>query len=476
MRNYYSILTVGIVLFFGAHLSQAQSGSELYKTYCASCHGEDLTGGNGPSFLDGQWQHGSGKGQITRNIRFGIAQVGMPAFDQVLKEEQVGSIVDYILEAEQNAMASNDSIPDQLQTLDYNVDVEVFADGLSIPWAIAFLDENRMLVTERPGNLRMIENGEVQEPVQGTPQVLSEGQGGLLDVAVDPGYAQNGWVYLSFSHELEGDTAETSGAMTKIVRGKIEDNQWTNEEVVFEAPHDLYLTTRHHYGDRIVFDPEGHLYFSIGERGRQEQAQDITRPNGKVHRVNRDGSIPEDNPFVNEPNAIPSIYTYGNRNPQGLAVHPQTGQVWETEHGPMGGDEVNIVKAGANYGWPVITYGRNYNGTSITDITQKEGMEQPIKYWKPSIAVCGIEFYQGNEFAKWENKLLVGALAYEEVRLLSVVDNRVMHDEVIMKNIGRVRDVAPGPDGAIYVVMNEPDIILKLTASEEQATVNAGEE
>ncbi|MEQ9439734.1 MAG: PQQ-dependent sugar dehydrogenase [Cyclobacteriaceae bacterium] len=476
MRNKYAPLTVSLVLFFATHLALAQGGNELYQTYCASCHGEDLMGGNGSSFLDGQWKHGSGKGQITRNIRFGIAQVGMPAFDKVLDEDQVGSILDYILEAEQGAMASNDSIPNQLQTLDYNVDVEVFAEGLSIPWAIAFVDDSHMLVTERSGQLRMIANGELQDAVQGTPEVLAEGQGGLLDVAVDPEYDQNGWVYLSFSHKLESDTAETAGAMTKLVRGKIEDNQWVDEEVIFEAPHELYITTRHHYGDRIVFDPEGHLYFSIGERGQQDQAQDITRPNGKIHRINRDGSIPEDNPFVNEPDAIPSIFTYGNRNPQGLAVHPQTGQVWETEHGPMGGDEVNIVKAGANYGWPVITYGRNYNGTSITDITQKEGMEQPIKYWKPSIAVCGIEFYQGNEFARWENKLLVGALAYEEVRLLSVVDNRVMHDEVIMKNVGRVRDVAPGPDGAIYVVMNEPDIILKLTASEEQATVDAGEE
>ena len=351
----------------------------------------------------------------------------------------------------------------------------MFAEGLEIPWAVAFAGDNQVLVTERPGQLRVIDNGELQAPVQGTPEVLHEGQGGLLDVAVDPEYNQNGWVYLSFSHALD-DGSDKPGAMTKIVRGKTENNQWTNEEVVFEAPHELYRTTRHHYGDRIVFDSEGHLYFSIGDRGAQDQAQDITRPNGKVHRVNRDGSIPEDNPFVSETNAIPSIFSYGNRNPQGLAVHPQTGEIWETEHGPMGGDEVNIIQKGNNYGWPVITYGRNYNGTPITDITRKEGMEQPIIYWKPSIAVCGMEFYQGNEFPKWENKLLVGALAYEEVRLLTIVDDRVMHDEVIMKNVGRVRDVAPGPDGAVYVVMNDPHVVLKLTASEEQATVDVGEE
>ena len=473
-KNYLTPLFSFIFTLFTT-VAFAQDGQSLYTQYCASCHGEDLKGGNGPSFLDGEWKHGSGRGQITRNIKFGIAQVGMPAYEKVLDNNQVSSIVKYVLDAEKSAMASNDDIPSQLQTLEYNIDVEVVAEDLEIPWAIAFVDDNRMLVTERPGHLRMIEDGKLKEPVEGTPEVLHEGQGGLLDVAVDPDYDQNGWIYLSFSHALDDDE-EKPGAMTKIVRGKIEDNQWTSEETVFEAPHELYRTTRHHYGDRIVFDPEGHLYFSIGDRGAQDQAQDITRPNGKVHRVNRDGSIPEDNPFVDEANAIPSIFTYGNRNPQGLAVHPESGEVWETEHGPMGGDEVNIIRKGNNYGWPVITYGRNYNGTSITDITRKEGMEQPIIYWKPSIAVCGIEFYQGQEFPKWENKLLVGALAYEEVRLLTIVDDRVMHDEVIMKNVGRIRDVAPGPDGAIYVVMNDPHVVLKLTASEEQATVQAEDE
>ncbi|WKN40626.1 PQQ-dependent sugar dehydrogenase [Tunicatimonas pelagia] len=475
MSNNYPISLFSFIFTLFTTITFAQEGQSLYVQYCASCHGEDLKGGNGPSFLDGEWKHGSGRGQITRNIKFGIAQVGMPAYEKVLDNDQLSSIVDYVLEAEKSAMISNGNIPSQLQTLDYNVDVEVFADGLEIPWAVAFAGDDKVLVTERPGRLRVIDNGELQAPVQSTPEVLHEGQGGLLDVAVDPDYDQNGWVYLSFSHALEDDGAKL-GAMTKIVRGKIENNQWTSEETVFESPHDLYSTTRHHYGNRIVFDPEGYLYFSIGDRGAQDQAQDITRPNGKVHRINRDGSIPEDNPFVNETDAISSIFTYGNRNPQGLAVHPETGTIWETEHGPMGGDEVNIIQKGNNYGWPVITYGRNYNGTSITDITRKEGMEQPIIYWKPSIAVCGIEFYQGDEFPKWKNKLLVGALAYEEVRLLNIVDDRIMHDEVIMKNVGRVRDVAPGPNGAVYVIMNEPDVVLKLTASEKQAAVDVGEE
>ena len=186
-----------------------------------------------------------------------------------------------------------------------------------------------------------------------------------------------------------------------------------------------------------------------------------------MHRINRDGSIPAGNPFANTPNATPSIFSYGNRNPQGLSVHPETGAIWATEHGPMGGDELNLIEAGKNYGWPVISYGRNYNGAVITEIVRAEGLEQPIWYWKPSTAVCGIDFYSGDLFPKWNNKLLVGALKYEDVRLLDIEEERVMHEEVILKNAGRVRDVRCGPDGAIYVVLNEPGTILRLVPKSE---------
>ena len=229
----------------------------------------------------------------------------------------------------------------------------------------------------------------------------------------------------------------------------------------------MYRTTRHHYGCRIVFDHEGYLYFAIGERGTGEHAQDFTRPNGKVHRINKDGSIPDSNPFVNEKNAMKSLFSLGNRNIQGMAIHPKTGQLWVTEHGPMGGDELNLIKAGKNYGWPVITYGLNYNGTVISVLTHKEGMEQPILYWKPSTAVCGLDFYTGDLFKKWKNKLLVGALKYEEVSLLSIEDERVMHQDVVLKGAGRVRDVSTGPDGAIYVVLNNPGSVLRLTPKKD---------
>jgi glucose/arabinose dehydrogenase len=389
----------------------------------------------------------------------------MPAYDETLSDEEINQVLTYIENFDAEKSKERQEIPLDLLTLDYQMEMEVITDELEIPWAIDFIGDDKILVTERPGGLRIIENGKlIEEPVKNTPEVLHSGQGGLLDVRIDPQYEKNGWIYLSYSHELKEATGgDRTPAMTRIVRGRIKDHTWTDQEVLFEAPHDTYRTTRHHYGCRIVFDPEGYLYFSIGDRGAKEQAQILSRPNGKIHRINRDGSVPDDNPFADRKGALPSIFAFGSRNAQGLAVHPETGEVWETEHGPMGGDEVNVIQAGKNYGWPVITYGKNYNGTIITEEKERPGMEQPILYYKPSIAVCGMSFYTGDEFPKWNNELLVTALRFEEVQLLRVYDHRILHVETILKNAGRVRDAAPGPDGAIYVVVNQPGRVLKLT-------------
>ena len=441
----------------------------IYQEYCANCHGDKFQGGNAQSLIDGQWQFGAGQSYMFRNIKFGIQHLGMPSYEATLSDDDIDALVVFLLEEEQRAGVVKPPIPETIETQDYKIKVEIFADALEIPWSIDFLNENTALITERPGRLRMVQNGAlIATPLEGTPEVLHEGQGGLMDVAVDPKYEENGWIYLAYSHVIkqENSMEERPPAMTRIVRGQIMGNQWVNQHTVFEAPVETYSTTRHHYGSRIVFDPDGFLYFSIGERGAQDQAQDITRPNGKVHRIRPNGDIPADNPFARNPDAIKSIYTYGNRNAQGLAVHPETGQVWETEHGPFGGDELNLIQAGKNYGWPVITYGRNYNGTVITDQTEKEGMEQPILYWKPSIAVCGLDFYHGDLFPKWQNKLMVGALKYEEVKLLQIYEDRVIHEQTILKNLGRVRDVSTGPDGAIYVVLNNPDKVIRLTPLE----------
>jgi glucose/arabinose dehydrogenase len=415
------------------------------------------------SLLDGIWQFGDGRGYVTRNIKFGIPHIGMPSYAKTLTDKQIDDIVSFLYSEEAAAGARKPGPPEMIESMDYEIRTQIWADGLNIPWAIVFLNSDTALITERPGTLRMVVNDRLlPEPVEGTPEVLHEGQGGLLDVNIDPEYPSNGWIYLAYSHALEKRPGEDRpGAMTRIVRGRIRDMKWTGQQVIYEAPHETYRYTRHHYGSRIVFDRKGYLHFSIGDRGAQDQAQDPKRPNGKIHRIYPDGSIPDDNPFMGS--GLPTLYTLGNRNPQGLSVHPATDEVWSAEHGPLGGDELNLIRKGVNYGWPVITYGKNYNGSIITQNTRMEGYEQPSIYWRPSIAVCGIEFYAGDAFPKWKNRLLVTALKYEEVRVLDIVDDRVMHQELILKNAGRVRDAGLDPEGNIYIVVNKPDRVIKLS-------------
>jgi aldose sugar dehydrogenase len=451
-----------LFLFFGA--TAQPDGAALYQQYCAQCHGADLTGGNASSLINGIWQFGAENSYVTRNIKHGIPHLGMPSYERSMTDAEIRAVVQYIRAAEADKGVVKPPTPEMVETMDYFMEVETFADNLEVPWAIDFIDNNTALITERPGRIRVVKNGILQtEPVRNTPQVLNEGQGGLLDVAVDPDYVQNGWIYLAYSHALEKYEGERPPAMTRIVRGKIENNTWTSEELLFEAPAETYTTMRHHYGCRIVFDPWGYLYFAVGDRGRGFQAQDFTLPNGKVHRIHKDGRIPENNPYLYDETAMKSLYSLGNRNIQGMAVHPETGELWTTEHGPMGGDELNLIEAGKNYGWETVTYGKNYNGTVITELTHKPGMEQPNFYWNPSLAVCGLDFYTGDLFEKWKNRLLVGALKYEEVRLLQIEEDRVVHEQVIFKGAGRVRDVSTGPDGAIYVVLNNPGKVVRLT-------------
>lgn len=445
-----------------------QRAKEIYDKYCSNCHGTDLRGGNAQSLLDGVWQFGDGQGYVSRNIKYGIPHLGMPSYEQSLTDEEIRLLVDYLYEEQSKAGVSKPDPPPQLESIDYTIKCDIWVDELEVPWAIVFLNKDTALLTERPGRLRMVAGGKLMdEPVEGTPEVLNEGQGGLMDVNIDPQYEQNGWIYLSYSHKLEpAQEGQRPPAMTRLVRGKIRDMQWVEEEVIYEAPHQTYSTTRHHYGNRIVFDKKGYLYFSVGDRGAQDQAQDPQRPNGKIHRIYSDGSIPDDNPFRNE--GLPTLYTLGNRNPQGMSVHPGTDEVWSAEHGPLGGDELNFIQKGINYGWPVITYGSNYDGTAVSVLTRREGYAQPALYWKPSIAVCPIEFYRGEVFPRWKNKLLVGALKFEEVRLLDIEQDRVMHQEVILKNYGRVRDLGLDPDGNVYVVVNAPDRVLRLSILAER--------
>jgi glucose/arabinose dehydrogenase len=311
-------------------------------------------------------------------------------------------------------------------------------------------------VTERDGTLRAIRDGRLMPPVEGTPEVWAHGQGGLLEVALHPEYRENGWIYLGYSETSGGGEGSTA-----IVRGRIRDNKWVDEESIFHVPPEHHRSSRVHFGTRFVFK-DGYLFFSIGDRGNQFTAQDPSSPNGRIHRIHDDGRIPADNPLADQPDAFPSSWTLGNRNAQGLDTHPETGEIWESEHGPRGGDEINLIRPGINYGWPEITYGMNYGGTPITEKTEAPGMEQPKLYWTPSIAVCGIDFYEGELFPEWKNDLFVGGLASNELRRLVIRDQQVVNDELILKGVGRIRDVASGPEGALYLVLNGPGAIVRL--------------
>ncbi|HET8736891.1 MAG TPA: PQQ-dependent sugar dehydrogenase [Pricia sp.] len=323
---------------------------------------------------------------------------------------------------------------------------ELLIDEIQVPWGMAFLPDGSILVTEISGDLIHFKDGK-KTMVANVPQVYKRGQGGLMDVAVHPDYDNNGWIYISFSSE-EG---EGKGGHTKLIRAQLNDDALTDIEDLYKATPNT--TKGQHFGSRIEFDNEGYLYLTIGERGERDiNPQDITRDGGKVYRFNDDGSIPDDNPFVDKEDAKKAIYSYGHRNPQGMDKHPETGEIWTHEHGPRGGDEINIVKKGANYGWPVITYGINYSGTEITDQRKMEGMEQPVHYWVPSIAPSGMAFVSTDTYGQdWKGSLLVGSLKFQYLERLAMEGEKVVKREKLMDGMGRVREIEEGPDGLIYV-------------------------
>ncbi len=321
-------------------------------------------------------------------------------------------------------------------------------DEMQVPWGFTFLPDGAILATEKSGKFYVLKNGS-KTLISNAPKVYNRGQGGLLDVVLHPNYKDNGWIYFSYTSP-EG---KSKGGHTALMRAQLKDNSLVNKELLYKASPNT--TKGQHFGSRIAFDNDGYLFLAIGERGaRDDNPQDIKRDGGKIYRFNDDGSIPTDNPFYNKENAKKAIYSYGHRNPQGLILHPKTGEIWDHEHGPRGGDEINIIKAGANYGWPVITYGINYSGTSITDKTEQEGMEQPIHYWVPSIAPSGMAFITTDNYGTdWNGSLLVGSLAFQYLERLEMNGTKVVKREKLMENLGRVRDVREGPDGLIYVAI-----------------------
>jgi len=471
----------GVVAAAGTPVEQGRgrgnATAELYDEYCGECHGTDLGGGRAPSLFDQAWLDTVSDRQLITGMAEGVENTEMEGFSEVLTEDEMWALVRYIRGRADTMRPREPFTPDfdgrVIESEEATFRIETVADGLDTPWGLDFLPDGRWLVTERSGTLRVIENGELSAPVSGTPEAHVQQDGGMLDVIVHPDYAENGWIYLGYTEaqpgweppppsEVEEQPAgrgrgfgdpNRPPSMTVVVRGKLNaDNALVDQEEIFRADNELYTTNGAHYGLRFIFDGENHLFFSIGDRGNMENAQDLGNPLGKVHRVNDDGSIPADNPFVGQEGAVESIWVYGNRNPQGLAWGPETGLLWEAEHGPGGGDEINIIERGENYGWGVATMG------SQGGITERSvpGMVDPIVYYNPTLAPSSIAFYGGDQFPNWQGDLFVAALRGEQLRRLEISGREVTHQEALFEHFGRIRDVVTGPDGLLYLLQQNP--------------------
>ena len=326
-----------------------------------------------------------------------------------------------------------------------NYEMELIFEDENIIWSIEFFEDNSILAAVKSGKLFHYINGEKIE-ISGLPEIYLRGQGGLMDIVFHPDFKENNWLYFSYASEDAGE----KGGNTTISRAKLINNNLVDLEVLYKAS----PNTRkgQHFGGRLAFDNENYLYFSVGDRGNRDvYPQDITLDGGKIYRIMDDGSIPSDNPFFNSPNAKKAIYSYGHRNPQGMFKHPITGKIWTNEHGPRGGDEINIIKKWKNYGWPKITYGINYSGTTITKNKSLPKMEQPLYYWLPSIAPSSFEYISSDIYPNWKGSLLAGALVFKYIERISLKNDKVVYRYKIAENLGRPRDIKQGPDGFVYV-------------------------
>jgi glucose/arabinose dehydrogenase/galactose mutarotase-like enzyme len=428
-------------------------GFALSLQHCESCHGFAFTGARTRGLWDGDWRHGDTAAEISRVIADGVPGTEMPAFGGVLEDFQIEALTTLMVELLQKYpremvdVALEVSHEQPRQSYRETFRLETVVDGLNIPWSFTFLPDNRIILTERDGHLRLVEDGKLSEPISGTPRVWARQDGGLLAIALDPEYEESAWVYLSYSDP--GDVPGTS--MTKIVRGRIESYAWLEEDVLWQAPSAYYTDSNAHFGTRLVFDGD-YLYFSVGDRGQRESAQDLSSPVGKVHRIYRDGRIPPDNPFTGRTDAYSSVWSYGHRNPQGLVLSPD-GVLWSSEHGPTGGDELNRIDAAQNYGWPLATHGTEMDGSRISGHKSLPGMADPTHVWPDTIAPSNIAFYEGERFPGWRGSLFVASLGGQELRRVEIEDGEVAAQELLLKMIGRIRDVQVGPDGFIYLAV-----------------------
>lgn len=428
--------------------AKISSASKNYEEYCAGCHGKNLE-----KFKSKEAEDFTSIQKLVKSIKYGLEDIGMPAFEKAFSDEEILELAEFVANSVKLDSAKKSD------TVNQEFEIETIVTGLEIPWGLAFLPNGDMLITERSGKLLRFSKGQLSSPIMGVPEVFAVNQGGLLDIALHPEYEKNGWIYFSYSSvQMEGNDRKSN---TAIMRARLEGNTLKDQEVIFQAEP---LTTRaHHFGCKLAFDKENNLFFGVGDRGQHfDFPQKLDNHNGKIHKIRDDGRIPEDNPFVNTPGAKASIYSYGHRNPQGTCFHPETGELWESEHGPKGGDELNLVKPGLNYGWPVISYGINYDGSILTKLKEKEGMVQPVHQWTPSIAPCGMTFMTGDNYPGWKNNLFLGSLSFRYLERVVLDGHRVIHTEKLLEDIGRVRNVVMSPDGYLYVAVESPGRILRL--------------
>lgn len=451
-------------------VSQNRQGvnvTRLYNDTCGKCHGEQGQGGGAgtQSMLTLAKYDQKNDRPYFDAIKNGVADMGMEAYGSTLSDPEIWALVVHIRELQGKALRAEKGSTKPVggvvktQLHDYRIE-EVVATGrgLTTPWSVDWLPDGKMLITNRPGHMFAYEKGELI-PIEGLPATIELGQGGLMEVAPHPDFARNGWIYLGLADQAKGGGR---GAMTKIVRGKIAfaggKGQWTDTQTIYEAAQEFYSGAGVHFGTEIVFDGKGHVFFVVGERGTNMRAQDPATPFGKIMRVNENGSIPSDNPFPGNP-----MWTYGHRNPQGL-VFDLEGNLWDTEHGPRGGDEVNRIEKGNNYGWPVIATSINYNDSPFQVPWPKPDQKFTMHEfrWLPSIGACGLDVARGSGFANWKGDLFAGGLSGANVDRIRVKAGKYVEHEEILHGMGRVRDVAFGPDGNLYIVLNGPDKIIRL--------------
>ncbi len=428
----------------------------LFEEFCTSCHGTHVN-----AFVDRKWKHGNSKEDIIMSIRDGILNSGMPSYDTTFTAVQLDILSDYILEGIENResyTADKDVQPTAFVTEEMKVRVETIVTDVDIPWGIKVLADGTIYYTDKKGVLKFKSPGKSSVTVNNLPVIKSGLQGGLMDIALDPEFANNKLLYISYTKE---NPANKSQLTTAVSKGRLDGDQLMDVEEIFVAL--PYLETIYHFGSRLVFDKSGFLFITVGDRGkRDDNPQFVNNSCGKVHRINSDGTIPEDNPFYDNTSAIKSIWTYGHRNQQGMVYDETNDRIVTHEHGPRGGDELNIELPGTNYGWPVVSYGINYNGTTFTDITEKKGTQSPINYWLPSIAPSGMAIVKGKTYPKWRDNILTGSLRFNYVSRIKMDGDQVISEERILKNIGRVRSIEMGADGYLYIGVEKPGRILKV--------------